>query len=453
MKRIAIALSCALLICLLAIVVCRPQSSRAAADTNWAQWRGPDGQGLSQEKNLPTEWSETKNVQWKTPLPGKGFSQPIIWEKKIFLTTAIEGGPAPADHKPPKHIAGGKEFNHPDWTGVDKLHTFKVLCLDRETGKILWERTAYDGPVYDNRHKKSSYAAPTPITDGQNVYAFFGSEGMYCYDLNGKLIWKQSLGGLGTVGMGAGTSPVLYENLVILQCYQEFDGKDSYIVALDKKTGKETWRTARPASVSWATPVLVKTPQRTELITSGSDVIVAYDPATGKELWNATGVKSNAIATPVIGQGLVIISAGFPQKSVIAIRPGGSGKIDGTDKIAWTYNKGTAYVTSPILAGEYMYFMTDNGIMTCLNAKTGEVVYEGGRVPVATTFFGASPVAFDGKILITSDNGETFVIQAGPKHEVLRTNTIDEPVRASLAIADGRIFIRSEKSLYCIKGS
>jgi outer membrane protein assembly factor BamB len=425
----------------------------AAADTNWAQWRGPDAQGVSNEKNLPTEWSDTKNVLWKAAIPGRGFSQPIIWGKRVFLTTAIEGGPAPATHQPPKHKIGERDFSHPEWYGVDKLHTFKIYCLDRDTGKVIWEKVSYEGPVYDYRHKRGAYAAPTPVTDGKYVWAYFGSEGFYCYDFDGKLVWQKNLGGIGTMGMGVGTSPVLYDNLVILQCDQEFDPQFSFMAAFEKKSGREVWRVKRPVQASWATPIIIKTPgagSRTELITSGNEFLVSYDPATGKEYWRAAGLKSHAIATPVINQGLVILSSGYPQKAIVAVKPGGSGVIDDTDKIAWKFNKGTSYVPSPIAYGDYVYLMSDAGILTCLNPKTGEVIYEGGRVPVATKFYGASPVAFDGKILLTSDDGDTFVIKAGPKHEVLGTNSIGEPVRTSIAIADGKLFIRGDKHLFCI---
>jgi len=419
--------------------------------SNWPQWRGPEGQGVSNDKNLPTEWSETKNVLWKTELPGKGFSQPIIWGDKVFLTTDIEGGPAPATHVPPKHMLGDKEYKHPDWDSADKLHTFKTLCLNRDTGKILWEQTSYSGTVFDYRHKRGNYAAPTGVTDGKYVITYFGSEGVYCYDFNGKLIWKKSIGNIDTFGMGVGASPVLYENLVIFVCDQNLGvPKDSFMLALDKKTGKEVWRVARPIQGSWATPVIVKAAGRIEMVTSGNEFLISYDPATGKELWRTTGLKSHAIATPVVGHGLAILSSGYPAKAVTAVRLGGSGDLDKTDNIAWKYNKGTAYVPSPILYGDYVYLMSDAGILSCLNAKTGEVVYEGGRVPVATKFYGASPVAFDGKILLTSDDGDTFVIKAGPKHEVLGQNSIGEPCRTSIAIADGKLFIRGDKHLFCI---
>lgn len=424
--------------------------SGAGKGSNWAQWRGPASQGVSTEQGLPTTWDEQTNIRWKAAIPGRGFSQPVIWGNRIFLTSDIEGAAEPTGYKPPKRIIEGQEFVHPDWSGVDRLHTFKTLCLDRDTGKIVWEQTSYQGKVYDYRHKRGNYAAPSPVTDGRLVYTYFGSEGVYCYDFRGKLIWKQSLGNIGTIGMGVGTSPVIYENLLIILADQEFDGTDSFMVALDRKTGREVWRVKRPVQSSWATPVIVRTPTRDELVTSGNEWLIGYDPATGKEYWRATGVRSHAIATPLVGHGLVIFSSGFPSKAIIAVRPGGSGNIDGTDRIVWKYNKGTAYVPSPILYGDYVYLMSDAGIMTCLEAKTGKVVYEGGRVPVATKFYGASPVAFDGRILLTSDNGETFVIRAGPKHEVLGTNIIDEPVRTSIAIAGGHLFLRGEKHLYCI---
>ncbi|MDQ5846103.1 MAG: PQQ-like beta-propeller repeat protein, partial [Acidobacteriota bacterium] len=249
-----------------------------ASGSNWPQWRGPAGQGVSDEKNLPGSWSPTKNIKWKTPLAGRGHSSPIVWGKRVFLTTAIEGPVAPGA-KAVKHMNGDQEFLHPDSVGADRKHTFKVICLDSETGKIVWERTAFEGTPYDNRHRKSSYAASTPATDGKLVYAFFGTEGLFAYDMKGKLAWKADLGKLGTVGMGTGTSPILHENLVIMQCDEE-NGEASFIVALDKKTGKQVWKTPRKVQVSWATPLLVNTSKRAELITSGTEAVVAYDPLT-----------------------------------------------------------------------------------------------------------------------------------------------------------------------------
>jgi len=248
--------------------------------------------------------------------------------------------------------------------------------------------------------------------------------------------------------MGPGVSPVLCENLIILQCDVEM-GDGSFIAAVDKHTGREVWRTSRANRRSWATPLLVRVEQRAELVASGAESVIAYDPGTGRELWRSPGVVSHPIPSAVAGHGMVFVTAGSQAKRAIAIRLGGSGDLGGTPGVVWQYEKGTAYVPSPILYGNFLYLMTDKGLLTCLDAKSGMVQYEGGRVPVPATFT-ASPVAFEGKILLTSEDGDTFVLRAGPRHEVLRTNSIGEPAYASPAISRGRIFIRGEKHLYCI---
>jgi outer membrane protein assembly factor BamB len=421
---------------------------------NWPQWRGPAGQGVSDESSLPSEWAPGRNIAWKTALPGRGHSSPIVWGSRVFLTTAVEGDVLPGAKAPIHYIEedpkkGRQEFLHPDSLGADKHHTLRVLALDLDSGKTLWDRVAYEGPVFDNRHKAGSYASPTPVTDGTRVYAYFGSEGLYAYDFAGTLAWKADLGDISTLGMGTSTSPILYKNLVIVQCDAE-NGEQSFITALDARTGKAVWKTPRKVQVSWTTPVLVETDGRTELVTNGTERIVAYDPATGRELWQARGVESNAIHTPLVGHGLVILTAGYPAKKVIAIRAGGAGDVTGTDRIAWTYEKGAAYVPSPILYGDYLYLLTDAGIITCLDVKTGAVQYEGGRPPEPAKFMG-SPVAWGGHLYLTSLDGDTFVIKAGPKHEVVRTNTVDEPVYASLAPSQGRVLVRALGHLYCVR--
>ena len=418
-------------------------------ESNWPGWRGPEGTGVSEEANLPTTWNETTNILWKTEIPGRGHSSPIVWKNRVFVTTSIEGEVAPGA-KAPIHKINGQPWKHPDSLGADHNYTLKLLCLERETGKILWERTAYEGTIYDDRHRVNTYASPTAVTDGQMVYAYFGSAGLYAYDFKGSQVWKVEVGNIRTVGMGVGTSPVLYENLVILQA-DRADAEDSYIAAFDKRTGKEIWRAARKVDASWGTPILARTPARTELVTNGTELIVAYDPATGKELWRSKGVESNAIHSPVAGHGMVYVTAGFPKKIVMAIRLGGSEDITNSPHMVWKYDRGTAYVASPILYGDYIYLTTDKGILTCLDARTGEVKYQGGRVPVPATF-SASMVAFGGNVLHTSEDGDTFVIKAGPKHEVVRTNSVGEPVFASPAAAGGMIFIRGEKHLFAIGG-
>ena len=416
--------------------------------SQWPQFRGPSGQGVSAEKGFPDDWSPSRNVAWKTPIPGRGHSSPVVWGDRIFLTTAIEGDVVPGA-KGVVHIIEGHPYVHPQGVGDDHRQTFKVLAIDARDGKIAWERTAYEGLPYDTRHKKGSFASQTPITDGKLLWTYFGSEGLlFTYDMAGNLKWKASLGGIKTVGVGVGTSPVLYKDLLILQC-DEDNGDKSFVVALDKRTGKEVWRTPRKTQVSWATPVLMRAGNRDELVTSGTEWIIAYAPATGKELWRAKGLESNAVPSPVVAGDIVVLSAGYPAKMAMAIRAGGTGDVTGTPRILWRFEKGTAYVPSPIAYDGLVYLVTDKGILTCLDAKTGEVKYEGGRVPVPATLM-ASPVAFEGKILLSSMEGDTFVIRAGPVHEVIRTNTIGEAIAASPALAGGRIYIRGESNLYAI---
>jgi outer membrane protein assembly factor BamB len=417
------------------------------ATSSWPQWRGPGSQGISNETGLPVEWSPTKNVRWKTEIPGRGHSSPIVWGNRVFLTTAIEGDLVPGAHAV-KHMDEGKEFLHPDAMGADHKQTLKVLCLDADTGKLLWERTAWEGTPYDSRHKRASFASQTPVTDGERVYAFFGAQGLYAYDYDGKLLFKVDVGTLPNMGVGDGTSPVLWKDNLILLC-DEDTGEKSFVAAFDKKTGKEAWRTPRKVQVNWSTPIVVNASGHDELIAGGFETIAAYDPATGKELWHSKGLESNAVPTPVAAGDIVVITSGSPSKIAMAIRPGGTGDITDTSRILWKYAKGTAYVPSPLFYGDYVYLMTDKGLITCLDAKTGEVKYEGARVPVPATFM-ASPVAYEGKILLPSEDGDTFVIKAGPVHEVLRTNSVGEPIYASPAISKGRIFIRGANHLFCI---
>ena len=422
----------------------------AGNESNWPQWRGPGGSGISHEANLPEEWTPTKNVQWKTPLPGRGHSSPIIWGNRIFLTAEIEGEVIP-EAKAVTHIRRGQVYAHPDAVAGNRRHTLKVLCLDRDSGKILWERIAYEGRVHDDRHRKGSYASSTPVTDGKLVYAFFDAEGLYGYDFQGKPVWKSSLGKIAKMGLGPGISPVLHENLLILQCDQEDGGAEagSFIAAVDKRTGKEVWRVPRIHRKTWATPLIVKTADRAELIASGAESVIAYDPRTGRELWHSIGVEGHAIPSAVAGHDMVFVTAGYPSKRALAIKLGGSGDISNSPHFVWKYEKGTAYVNSPILYGDYFYIVSDKGVITCFDARTGEMKYEGGRVPVPATFT-SSTVAYGNKLFLTSEDGETFVVKAGPKHEVLRTNSIGEPVFASIAAAAGKIFIRGDKHLFCI---
>jgi outer membrane protein assembly factor BamB len=421
---------------LLAAVVAA--ASTAISAENWPQWRGPNSQGVSAETRLPVEWSPDRNIAWKTELP-QGHSSPSVWGDRIFVTAQVEGDPVPGQVPESVRI----EKAHPDSVAGDRRHMLKVIALDAKSGKIVWEQVAYEGPVFDARHRRSTFAGPTVATDGKRLFAYFGPEGLYAYDMDGTPLWSIAEK-FHTMGLGTGASPVLFGDTVIIQ--RDQDNETSLVVAYDKATGKEVWKTMRPVQISWSTPVLVEAGGRTELVTNGSEHVIGYDAATGRELWRTRGVRSNAIHTPLVGKGLVVVTAGFPAKRIIAIRPG---NVAEDERIAWEYAKGTGYVLSNILYRDYIYLLTDNGIVTCLEAATGAVVYEGGRPPVPSNFMG-SPVAFGDYILMTSDEGTTYMVRAGPKHEIVRINSIDEPVYSSLAPANGRIYIRAARHLYAI---
>jgi outer membrane protein assembly factor BamB len=427
-----------------------------SASAQWPQWRGPGGHGVSAEKNLPTEWAPATdgkpavNITWKTEIPGRGHSSPVVAGNLVFVTTSLKGEHVPG-RKGQVHLDFQKRpgYVHEDAIDIDYKHTLKVYAIDAKTGKVAWERIAYDGLMFDDRHRKNTFASSTMVTDGERAYAFFESNGLYAYDFKGTLVWKKDLGPIIKAGLGPGTSPIIYKDLIILQADQEM-GDGSAIVALSRKTGDDVWRANRENRRSWATPLVINSGARDELIASGAEVVIAYDPATGKELWRANGTQSHPIPSPVTTKGLVFLTAGSSAKVVMAMKPGGSGELkDSKDLLMWRYNKGAAYVPSPIALGDYLYLLSDAGVMTCIDALTGEVKYEGGRVPVPAKFF-ASPIAFDDKILLTSEDGDSFVVKAGPVHEVLRTNSVGEPVYASPAVANGAIFIRGEKHLFKI---
>jgi outer membrane protein assembly factor BamB len=413
----------------------------------WPMWRGADGSGVSAETGLPAEWTPEKNIRWKTPLPGRGHSSPVVWDRRIVVTTDVEGPVVPGKSAI-KHIVEGQEFKHPDSVGGDRSHSLRVLCIDRDSGKILWERVAYDGPVLDDRHRKGSYAAPTPATDGTRIYAWFGNEGVFCFDFSGRLLWKAAPGPIATVGMGPGTSPVVLENRLFLQC-DEDNGDASFVVALDTKTGRQLWKTPRKVEASWATPIVVRTGDSVELVCSGNQWIIAYDVKTGAERWRIKGLDSNAIPSPVAGHGLVFVSAGFPVKKTYAVRLGATGDLTGGPNVVWSYDRGTAYVPSTVLYGDFLYLMSDRGILSCLDAKTGTVRYDNGRIPIPATFT-ASPVAYEGRLLLTSEDGDTYVVRAGPTHELIATNSVGEPVYATPALSGGMVFIRGESHLFGI---
>ena len=380
----------------------------------WPVWRGPSGQGLV-TGSYPDTWSATENVEWKKPVPGRGNSSPIVWGDRIFLTTAYDGG-----------------------------RRLSLIAFRRSDGTQLWETFAPDGRT-GRAHHKNGHASATPSTDGSLIYASFGSRGLAAFDFNGKLVWHKDLGDVDNYH-GAAGSPLLYKNRVIL--YQDFDG-GSFVAAFDSKTGKELWRTPRRASVGWGTPVAVRVAGRDEIIVSSQGAVTAYDPDTGKELWVCDGNSFEVIPTPVVGHGLVFASSGRVGPT-LAIRPGGRGNVTRTH-LVWTSPKGSPFVPSPIIYGDQLYMVNDMAsIVTSFEAATGKVLWQGRLGVAQREGFSASPVAVDGKIFFTNDQGETFVLRAGPTFELLRTNRIGETTLASPALVDGRWYIRTDRSLFAI---
>lgn len=388
----------------------------------------------------------TKNVKYKVAVPGLGHASPIVWGKRIFITTAVNADPSEEDWQ--------KGFPRVDKKPDASEVSWKVLCYDRDSGKLLWERTAVSKkPIY-GRHLKNSHASQTPVTDGKYVFAFFGDQGMYCYDFSGKLIWSRDLGSFKMRNnWGLGSSPVLYKDFVIQTCDQEV-GK-SFIIAMEKKTGKTAWKVDRDELSSWSTPFLYLEGARPELIVNATRAVRSYDPDNGKLLWECRG-PATAITTPTPTaiQGLIIVSSGFipePVRPVTAFRPGSSGDITGkADAVAWRQTAAAPYIPSPIAYSDYVYVLLDQGFIACYEAKTGKEVYGKTRIDVGAQF-SASPVAVDGKIYCPSEDGDVFVIKAGPQYQLLTKNSIGESIMASPAVSDGKMFVRTIKHLYCIQ--
>lgn len=420
---------------------------QAASPGAWPGWRGPDGSGVSRDATAPTAWGVDTNVLWKTPIAGRGYSSPVVWGDRVFLTTSFEDEVVPGA-QPAPHELGGQPFVHPDSEGGDRRHRMVVMAFDANTGAPLWEQTAYDGPVYDARHRAGSYANTTPATDGTLVYAWFGSEGLYAYDFDGRLAWKTDIGDIATFGMGTGSSPVLHGNLVILQCDDD-NGEKSFMVAVDKRTGREVWRTPRDVQAGWSTPIIARADSgREELVASGNEWVIGYEPSTGRELWRARGTGVWTVASPIAAHGTVIASGSHVEKRAVAIRMGGSGDVT-SSHVVWERNRGTAYTPSAIAYGDYAYMLTDGGLISCIDIRTGEVKYEGGR-PTTSSRVWSSLVAFRDRIFLSNEDGETYVIPAGPEFAIERVNQLDAPIYASLAPSNGRLYIRTNEHLYAL---
>ena len=381
----------------------------------WARWRGPSGQGLVSGTGYVDRWSGAQNVRWKTPIPGAGNSSPVVWGDRIFLTAAYE--------------QGGR---------------VSMLAFDRASGRKLWETFAPDGRSARS-HPKNGYASATPSTDGERVYVSLGSRGLLATDMNGKIVWHQEVGRISNYH-GAAGSALLYRDRVIL--YQDSQG-DAFIAAFDARTGRLLWRTARNANVGWGTPVAIRVDGHDEIIVNSQSRVCAYHPGTGAELWGCSGSTYEVIPTPVVGHGLVFCSSGRAGPT-LAIRPGGKGDVTNSH-LAWSTPRGSPFVPSPLLLGDYLYMVNDmQSIATCFEAKSGKTMWQSRLGAARAEGFSASPVAVDGKVFFTNDEGETFVLKAGPTFELLHVNAMGEGILASPALVDGHWYMRTDQHLVCI---
>ena len=435
---------------LAATLAAAPATAAGSSESSdWPGFRGADGSGVARSGPGPAaDLDLERNLIWKTKVEGRGHSSPVVSGGRIFLTTAIVGDVIPGA-EPPEHTFGGRPFVHPQATDGNRHHTMKAIALDADHGDLLWSRVAYEGRVFDDRHSESSYASPTPVTDGERVYGYFGSEGVYAYTVDGEPVWQRDIGDIKTVGLGVGTSPVLTDGLLVILA-DEDSGDDSFIVALDAATGEEVWKRERPVQASWATPVLVEHDGGKQLLTSGNEYVIAYDPADGAELWRAKGLENNAIHIPMTVDDLAVFTSGYPAKISFAIRLDSRGDLTGSDDSrVWTYRKGTGYVPSNLIHDGLLYLTNDGGVITCLDARTGEVVYEGGRLPIRGRY-SASMVGGGGRVLMVNTDGDAAVFRAGREHEVLGSFSVGEPVWATPAIVDDRLYIRGREHLFAL---
>jgi outer membrane protein assembly factor BamB len=417
-------------------------ASDTDAKHNWQQWRGPLGTGVAPYADPPLEWSEHKNIRWKVELPGSGHSSPIVSGDSVFTTAAVPHGDA---LNPRYSDAPGAHDNLP----VTSRHKYLVLAVDRRSGKVTWQRTVHEELPHEMGHYSASLASNSPVTDGEHVYAFFGSRGLYCFDVDGELKWEKDLGDMQTKhGHGEGSSPVLYGDTLIINWDHE---GQSFVVAFDKRTGKQRWKVAREEVTSWATPIVVEHAGKPQLIISGTHRVRGYDLATGAVIWECGGLSANIVASPVAADGIVYAGSSYDKRALLAIRlEGARGDITGTDRVLWRRRRGTPYVPSPLLYGDSLYFLRHyQGILSRVNAKTGED--QGGpfRLGGLRDIY-ASPVGAADRIYVTDRNGTTLVISRDETPRVLAQNRLNDSFSASAAIVGGEMFLRGEKYLYCI---
>jgi outer membrane protein assembly factor BamB len=425
-----------------------------ACAQQWPSFRGPAAAGVADGQNLTVEWDAARGagVLWKTEVQGLAHSSPVIWDDRIFLTTAVSSQPG-ATFKPGLYGEGTA-------SGDLSPQQWKLLSLDRATGKVLWERTAFQGPPKEKRHIKSTYANATPATDGRVVVAFFGSQGLYAYDLAGGLLWKRDLGRF-DVGAydapefewGTASSPIIYQDLVIVQCDQQ---KGSFLIALDVKTGKTVWRTERDELPSWGTPTVFPMAARAELVTNGSNFIRGYDPASGRELWRLGGSSKITAPTPVSSGNLIIVASGRrPEAPIFAIRAGAVGDITPPSgksvsrSVVWSKTQRGSYMPTPLIYRDYVYVLGNAGVFDCYALADGREIYRQ-RIPDAGSGFSSSAVASDGRIYLSSEDGEVIVVKAGANFDILARNQMAEPLMATPAISGGILIVRGQHHVWAI---
>ena len=418
----------------------KPQA-KAVANRNWAQWRGPLGTGVAPDADPPITWNDQQGIRWKLKIPGRGHSTPIVWEQHIFLLAALPiGEPLPAKYS-------GAPGAH-DNLAITHRHRFVVMAVDRRLGKILWTTPVATKLPHEGAHNTASLASASPVTDGQRIYANFGSYGLFCLDFKGKILWQKDLGKMNTRhGHGEGSSPVLHGNTLVVNW--DHEGK-SFVIAFDKKSGKPQWKVDRAEVTSWASPIIVKHEGVTQLVISGTNRVRGYDLATGKAVWACGGMSRNIVASPVAGNGMVYAGSSYDKQAMVAIRlAGAKGDITGTKQVVWSRIRGTPYVPSPLLYGKSLYFLRHyQAIFTRANAISGkdEGTYRLGNIGNIY----ASPVAAADRIYVTDRRGNTIVLSHKNYPKVLAINRLGDGVNASIALVDKDIIIRGEKFLFCL---
>ncbi len=415
----------------------------------WPQWRGPTWNGVAEQADPPITWSETENLRWKTPIEGSGHGTPIVWGDRIFVLTAI---PLDKDMPIPDVIPAGTpnmKLDPSESIASWKAQSFAIVCIDRTSGKQLWSRTVHEAMPHQGHHIKGSFASQSPVTDGKHLYAYFGSFGLYCYDVEGQLVWKKDFEPQALeAGLGEGSSPALYGDTLVIVVDQE---AQSFVVAIDKKTGKEIWKQDREEPSNWNTPRIFTHAGRRQVVINGVTVR-SYDLATGEMLWQCGGHTAGAIPMPAVGHGLVFTASGWRKDVLQAIRLGQRGDLTGSESVVWSLHRGTPYVPCPMLWGEELYVLEDRSFFSCLGATDGERHYLKHRLPGILNF-SASPVGAADRIYLLSEEGRTVVVQRGRQLKVLAINELDERFYASPAIVGDAIYLRGDKHLFCFAKS